>query len=173
MQTPTTDITPDAYITIVIDPFTAPWQNPSVEQQTFTVANFQPLSFIPVLTPPVQGRFTITQPSGSGPSYVPGNIVISGTGALTICFKVISGAGSAATRYTETGLMFGLITVAGQLERGNSRTGRDNFPSFVSSDAGILVTNDDKFSGSYEFVIVIQNADAGVAVVDPRITNSS
>jgi len=166
------DIVPDAIITIVIDPFTAAWVAPTPGQTSFTVGNCLPQSFIPVISAPVQGRFTITQPSGTAPGqqYVPGMIAISGTGALTICFKVISGVGSAATNYTECGLVFGWLSSG--VASGVLPDGRDAFPDFISNDRGIIVTDSAGFSSTYEFVLVIQNPVGGVAVVDPRITNT-
>ena len=159
----------DAIITIVIDDFTTPWQPPQPGQQSFTVTNYAPLSFIPVLSPPVQDRITITQPGGGNS----GSITISGSGALTIRFKVISGVGATHTRYVETGLIFGLLSSGGRLQRGESPiNGRDNFPMFVSDDRGITVRDEDTSDSSYEFVLVIQNAAGGVAVVDPRIINT-
>jgi len=170
MTTLPTEILADAYITIVIDPFTAPWVDPSIERPTFTVSNFLPQSFIAL---PPHPRIQITQPGSKDGQYVPGGITVSGIGPLTICFKVISGSGTAAVRYTETGLIFGLVTVNGVLQFSHKKTGRDNFPDFISSEAGVTVTNDAAFAGSYEFVVVFQNAAGGVAVVDPRITNTA
>ena len=43
---------------------------------------------------------------------------------------------------------------------------------FVSDDRGITVRDEDTSDSSYEFVLVIQNAAGGVAVVDPRIINT-
>lgn len=167
-----TDIVPDAVITIVIDAFSGSWVTPTPGQTAFTVNNCLPQAFISVINPSVQSRFTIVQPTGTAPGqqYVPGLITVSGTGALTICFKVISGVGSNAVNYTECGLVFGwLSNTASDI----SPSGRDAFPDFISSDRGIIVTDNAGFASSYEFMLVIQSPTGGVAVVDPRITNSS
>ena len=168
-----TDIVPDAVITIVIDAFTGSWVTPPPGQTAFTVNNCLPQAFIPVINPSVQSRFIIVQPAGIAPGqqYVPGLITISGTGALTICFKVISGVGSAATTYTETGLIFGWLSSGAP--PAVLPDGRDAFPDFISNDRGIIVTDSAGFASSYEFMLVIQSPTGGVAVVDPRITNSS
>lgn len=167
------DVVPDAIITIVIDAFTAAWSPPTPGQPSFTVQNCLPQAFIPVINTPAQGRIAVVQPSGTQPgqSYVPGSITISGSGALTLCFKVISGVGSGAVNYTECGLVFGWLATPKrtQIDPG----GRDAFPNFVSSDRGLIVTDDGGFAATYEFMLVIQNPAGGVAVVDPRITNSS
>ena len=169
---PLPSFTPDVTLTILIPTFSLPWVQPSPTMPTLPMTNCTPTQFgLTVQTPSGEGRVTIVQPGGSGSGYVPGTVTISRGLPLQIAINVVSGSLAAPTvQYTECGIVFALLPAL----YGSQPNGRDNFPGFVvSNNTGLVVLDSLSFGSRYEFMVLIQNAQGGVAVVDPRITNSN
>ena len=59
------------------------------------------------------------------------------------------------------------------LPNSSRRHGRGGCPDFTVDDDGLTVTDAFSFESDCEFLLPIQNANGGMALVDPRIRNQS
>lgn len=146
-----------ANIKITIPAFTAAYTPPGTGA-TVAVTNCLPTDMI---LESGSSRVTVTAPSGSGSGYVPGSITISGKKSIRLAFSVVDAGGGG---YAECGLVFTSGTANAQ--------GQDAFPDFIVDDDGLIVTDANGFSGSYSFLLLVQNSKYGMGLIDPKITNA-
>ena len=146
-----------ANIKITIPAFTTPFSAPG-SGATVSIANCIPTNM--VMTSGPADRVSVTPPTGSGAGYVPGSITVTGKKSVRLAFSVVDAGGA---RYAECGLVFTTGTV--------NAGGTDNFPDFIVDDDGLLVTDSAGFSGSYSFLLLVQNSVFGMGLIDPKIIN--
>lgn len=166
---------PQTYdIKITIAPFTGPFAPPT-PNSAVTLPNRSPLRID--VTPPGK-RLTVVQPILS-PNYVPGSITVApptdGKGRrLRLHFTVVEPDTTPPTSkggpYFEVGLVFSQVN--GVKPTVPDKQGRGGFPDFMVDDDGLTVTDAFSFESDYDFLLLIQNAIGGMALVDPRIRNT-
>ena len=166
---------PQTYdITITIAPFSDPFVSPTPNAPV-TLPNRSPLK---IDVTPAGRRVTVVQPVLS-PTYVPGSITVKaptdGKGRrLKLHFTVVEQPPIppvvTGAPYFEVGLVFSQVN-GGKLPVPDKH-GRGGFPDFTVDDDGLLVTDAFSFESEYEFVLLIQNAYGGMALVDPKIRNT-
>jgi hypothetical protein len=160
-------------ITITIAPFSTPFA-PSTPNAPITLPNRSPLK---LEVSPANQRVTLVQPVLS-PTYVPGSITINpptnGRGRrLKLHFSVVEQQPTppvaTGAPYFEVGLVFS--QVGGGPLPVPDKHGRGGFPDFTVDDDGLVVTDAFSFKSEYDFLLLIQNVNGGMALVDPRISN--
>ena len=160
-------------ITITIAPFSDPFVSPTPNAPV-TLPNRSPLRLD---VTPANRRITIIQPKFS-PKYVQGSVIIApptdGKGRrLKLHFTVVEQQPpqpvASGAPYFEVGLAF--VQNNGTKPLVPDKHGRGGFPDFTVDDDGLTVTDAFSFEAEYEFVLLIQNAAGGMALVDPRIRN--
>lgn len=159
----------NASVKITIKPFTDPAPTPSPPSgsgSSFQYGSYGPIKSLQtiLLTDTTSGskRLKLTQPKNPlSVDYVVGLISVGGRGNLKLNIAVVDDA-SPPTVYAISGLLF---------------TPRDAstvsvFPDFSCNGNGSLDLDDVfKTAGPFSFLLVVQNASGGVAVIDPQISN--
>ena len=166
---------PKAVVTITINPaFTDP--------ETPPIGGHPPKVILPFAMAESYdqaGRIKVTSPTGPGSSqpgnpgdpYVDGSIVVSGNGNISLSIVVNDTVTPTPNVYTVCGMVFSLpISIGAEALR--PAPGRDTFPSFRCAEDGSVELEDAHTAlKTYNFLLLIQNYQGGIAIIDPLISN--
>ena len=159
---------PKAIVAITIKAFSVPFTPPTPPSISLPV--LETIALTVGLDP--GKRIDLKQPSGMGtPYYLPGEIRVSkpiGNQNLTLSLEVYDSDGN---EYPVCGVLFS-PTTAFKDEFAITAFSPSSFPSFTCHQGG-GVDLESIFDANkrYSFVLLVQNAVGGMAIIDPLISN--
>ena len=160
---------PKATVAIVIEKFTDLFHLPDADH---------PMKVIKPYDMQLEGdsdRVKVDQPTGDGSAkpggaYKDGSIHVLRHGALELTLKVYE-RGDPSNVYTACGLLFSAFNTLA-IDAWKPAPGRDTFNTFTCNSDGTLVVEDAAGSAEvYQFMVLIQNYQGGMAIIDPLISN--
>ena len=159
---------PKAIVAITISPFSAPFTPPNPPSISLPVLETRALTvgFAP------GKRIDLKQPTGMGtPYYLPGQICVSkpnGNPNLTLTLEVYD---SARNEYPVCGVLFSPLP-AFKDELAITAFSPTSFPAFTChAGGGVDLESIFDANKRYSFVLLVQNALGGMAIIDPLISN--
>ena len=156
-MTTMTTVTPDAVITLTIDPTQANFVSPSPGEATVPMGNFDP-TVIDLTEPPTDPDITVTVDS-------PTSITIGATNGAQPCIEFLV-KDSSGKDYYICGIVLDRTSGAGA-----SLTGSKNFPNHQCSYGNLYLFYANVVqNANYNFYLLIQEPSTGdIALVDPKI----